>query len=180
MVLAVLQSFTSFPSKADTSLRRTVRAGPERVRLRRSWQYYILKQLFSSVSVNSGANIYIASSRLGKYPTSYLPPLWWISLNITLPTSIILTNLGKTGFLCTGRRGTSGNTSGTIILAKAPWAGSACMPVLSSMTTSGSSFLSSPFPSSWLSSLLLLSAELPLLAKQRDHEWNHLKVVHFR
>ena len=36
LVLAVLQSFTSPPSKADTSLRRTVGAGLERVRLRGS------------------------------------------------------------------------------------------------------------------------------------------------
>ena len=36
LVPAVLQSFTSSPSKADTSLRRTVGAGPERVRLRGS------------------------------------------------------------------------------------------------------------------------------------------------
>ena len=33
LVPTVLQSFTSSPSKADTSLRRTVGAGPERVRL---------------------------------------------------------------------------------------------------------------------------------------------------
>ena len=35
-VPAALQSFTSSPSKADTSLRRTVGAGPERVCLRGS------------------------------------------------------------------------------------------------------------------------------------------------
>ena len=40
LVPAVLQSFTSSPFKADTPLRRTVRAGPERVRLRGSWLYY--------------------------------------------------------------------------------------------------------------------------------------------
>ena len=36
LVPAVLQSFTSSASKADTSLRRTVGAGPERVHLRGS------------------------------------------------------------------------------------------------------------------------------------------------
>ena len=41
LVPAVLQSFTSSPSKADTSLRRTVGAGLEHVRLRGgSWLYF--------------------------------------------------------------------------------------------------------------------------------------------
>ena len=37
LVSAVLQSFTSSPSKTDTSLRWTVGAGPERVHLRGTW-----------------------------------------------------------------------------------------------------------------------------------------------
>ena len=47
LVPAVLQSFTSSPSKADTSLRQTVGAGLERVHFRGSWLYkhYILNTL---------------------------------------------------------------------------------------------------------------------------------------
>lgn len=78
-------------------------------------------------------------------------------------TSIILTNLGKTGFLWTGKTGTSGNTSGTITWVKAPAAGSVLTPALSSITTSApSSFLSPPSPSS-LPLPLAPSEDWPLL-----------------
>ena len=45
LVPAILQSFTLSPSRAHTSLRRTVGAGPECVPLRGSWLHYIKKNL---------------------------------------------------------------------------------------------------------------------------------------
>ena len=45
LVPTVLQSFTSSPSKADTSLKWTVGAGPECVCLRGSWLWYLLNNL---------------------------------------------------------------------------------------------------------------------------------------
>ena len=43
LVPAILQSFTLSPSRAHTSLRQTVGAGPECVPLRGSWLHYIKK-----------------------------------------------------------------------------------------------------------------------------------------
>lgn len=86
-------------------------------------------------------------------------------------TSIIFTNRGKTGFLWTGNKGTSGNTSGTKTWASTPWEGSILAPALSSITASApSSFLSPPSPSS-LPFPLAPSEDWPLWRKTFSFLW---------